>query len=452
MNTAADISMKKQTRIIFTAALLAAMAAQCACTTKMSTRSCLGPKAGVQPATPTERAKQDADTPQPLVKNRRTYVLLQVDGGGIMGITPATVLAHLEQEMKKRRPDFQGKTLKDILSVCSGTSTGAIITGMVAAGVPATEIASYYTQQGVELFQGKARNPMFPFAPKYNRATFQNTLFDLLDKSHPKKGCVMLSDLDKQKGGAPLLIIPAYDLRSKRTHFLRSRGSKTSELDPKYDMQLVDAISCSALNAALYFGKVEAPQQRWEYVQSDGTRQMMTGAVYNDGGQATQNCTLGLAMLEALSRGWGAGNDEQVIIISLGCGDDFTADSYASAARLSGAAQIWKFAFKGQARQEAALLQWRAARQLAAYNSNYKIFRFNFVPQSATPFSVNSKQLHELSEYQPGKIFERADFKRLVDDLCNPAVELTGPQSAKQHSNVRQPEMDQLMKLAPRGL
>lgn len=436
----------KPTRLLQSAVLLSVIATLCGCITKVSSRSKLAGNAVGGQTESVGEIKRDAETPQRLATGKRTYVLLQVDGGGIMGITPATLLAHLEQEMQRRRPGFQGKKLKDILSVCLGTSTGSIITGMVTAGVPARDIAGFYTGDGVRLFQSEGRNWFFPLGPKYKRDKFQDTLFSVLDGTHPRRGEVRLSDLDKQPGGAPLLIIPAYDLRSKRTHFLRSRGFKDKPLASAYDMQLVDAISCSALNAALYFGKVTAPDQHWEYVQADGSRQMMTGAVYNDGGQGTQNNTLGLALLEAMSRGWGMANDEQVVVISLGCGDDFTPQSYARAARISGTAQLTKFLFMGQARQEAALLQWRAGRQLAAYNANYKVFRFNFVPDKASAFSVNATQLKELRDTHPGVIFQRRDFQQLVDDLCNPAVVLNGPVKEEVHENARE------LRLAPRGL
>jgi hypothetical protein len=53
-----------------------------------------------------------------------------------MGITPALVLATLERQLQERRPGFADKHLRDLFSVCSGTSTGAIITGKVAASRP----------------------------------------------------------------------------------------------------------------------------------------------------------------------------------------------------------------------------------------------------------------------------------------------------------------------------
>jgi hypothetical protein len=47
--------------------------------------------------------------PQPLDTGEVTDVLLEVDGGGIMGITPALVLATLERQLPERRPGFADK-------------------------------------------------------------------------------------------------------------------------------------------------------------------------------------------------------------------------------------------------------------------------------------------------------------------------------------------------------
>ena len=119
---------------------------------------------GDQPTGPVAGTWKSGDLPQPLDTGKVTHVLLEVDGGGIMGITPALVLATLERQLQERRPGFADKHLRDLFSVCSGTSTGAIITGMVAAGVPAETIGKFYTNEGVQLFNSKGRNP-FPIFP-----------------------------------------------------------------------------------------------------------------------------------------------------------------------------------------------------------------------------------------------------------------------------------------------
>ena len=59
--------------------------------------------------------------------------ILQVDGGGIRGIVPTVILAYLEDKCDK--PLFC-----QCFNLITGTSTGAIIGGAVAAGVSANKI------------------------------------------------------------------------------------------------------------------------------------------------------------------------------------------------------------------------------------------------------------------------------------------------------------------------
>lgn len=70
--------------------------------------------------------------------------VLSVRGGGIRGIIPACCLIKLEQQL--------GGLTRDHIQFCAGTSTGALITAAVAAGVPATQILDVYTQQTKQIF------------------------------------------------------------------------------------------------------------------------------------------------------------------------------------------------------------------------------------------------------------------------------------------------------------
>ncbi len=70
--------------------------------------------------------------------------LLSIDGGGIRGIIPAVVLVKLESTT--------GKLTREIFSFVAGTSTGAIITAAVAAGIPATHILEIYLTRAREVF------------------------------------------------------------------------------------------------------------------------------------------------------------------------------------------------------------------------------------------------------------------------------------------------------------
>lgn len=64
--------------------------------------------------------------------------ILQVDGGGIRGITPTKVIEALENEIKAKLSD-ENFLIRDKLDLCCGTSTGAIIAGFISAGVKSSK-------------------------------------------------------------------------------------------------------------------------------------------------------------------------------------------------------------------------------------------------------------------------------------------------------------------------
>lgn len=70
--------------------------------------------------------------------------ILSIDGGGIRGIIPASTLVALEQQI--------GKPAREIFDFLAGTSTGALISAALAAGVPATRILEIYTERADEIF------------------------------------------------------------------------------------------------------------------------------------------------------------------------------------------------------------------------------------------------------------------------------------------------------------
>jgi hypothetical protein len=390
-----------------------------------------------QPTGPIAGTWKPGDMPQPLNTSKLTHVLLEVDGGGIMGITPALVLEALEKELQKRRPGFADKHLRDLFSVCSGTSTGAIITGMVAAGVPAETIGNFYTGKGVELFNSTGRNPVpvFPILrPQFKRAVFQEAMYETL-RSVGKRDTLTLDDLYT----GPLLLIAAFDLISNRTLWFRTRDLNDQRLQYNGSVQLVDAISASALSAAVYFGELPAPNVIWDRWQADGSTELVRGAVFNDGGQGTQNNTLGQTTIQAIMRDWGSrvSKNDQVVIISLGCGNYYPIASYESMSKLSGLGQMLAF-LKNQARPESGLLQWRAASFISAHNPNFKIFRFDYVPAvGSSAFSAKlAKDYIAAAIGSPDGskrgIVQRRDFLKLLDDLCK--VRLANPGVRRQEA------------------
>ena len=69
---------------------------------------------------------------------------LSINGGGIRGIIPCSVLASLEQQT--------GKLTREIFSYVAGTSTGALLAAGIAAGIPARELLAVYTTRSNEVF------------------------------------------------------------------------------------------------------------------------------------------------------------------------------------------------------------------------------------------------------------------------------------------------------------
>jgi hypothetical protein len=92
-------------------------------------------------------------------QNRSIYPILSIDGGGIRGIIPATVLVAIER--------FTNEPIASLFQLVGGTSTGGILTlGLTkphpnGSGLPeyrAQDLLSLYTEQHSQIFR---RNPRY---------------------------------------------------------------------------------------------------------------------------------------------------------------------------------------------------------------------------------------------------------------------------------------------------
>ncbi len=70
--------------------------------------------------------------------------ILSIRGGGIRGIIPCCCLMQLESQM--------GGVTREHIDFCAGTSTGALLTAAVAAGIPASDLLKIYTEQSARIF------------------------------------------------------------------------------------------------------------------------------------------------------------------------------------------------------------------------------------------------------------------------------------------------------------
>jgi predicted acylesterase/phospholipase RssA len=71
--------------------------------------------------------------------------ILTIDGGGVRGIIPATLLAQLEAAT--------GRPARESFDFVAGTSTGAILAAGIAAGIPADRLVALYAERSGEVFR-----------------------------------------------------------------------------------------------------------------------------------------------------------------------------------------------------------------------------------------------------------------------------------------------------------
>ena len=76
----------------------------------------------------------------------RSFRILSIDGGGICGILPASLLAEIETRF------LGGRSVVDYFDLIAGTSTGGIIALGLAHGLTAYEIKDFYIERGHQIF------------------------------------------------------------------------------------------------------------------------------------------------------------------------------------------------------------------------------------------------------------------------------------------------------------
>ncbi|KAI7724493.1 hypothetical protein M8C21_024512, partial [Ambrosia artemisiifolia] len=84
--------------------------------------------------------------------------VLSIDGGGVRGIIPATILSFLE--LKLQELDGPAARISDYFDVIAGTSTGGLMTGMLA--VPGDDNRPLYTANDVKEFYFYHAPKIFP--------------------------------------------------------------------------------------------------------------------------------------------------------------------------------------------------------------------------------------------------------------------------------------------------
>jgi hypothetical protein len=184
--------------------------------------------------------------------DRKSINLLSIDGGGIRGIIPATILGELQKRL--------GNDLHNFFDLIAGTSTGGIIALGIGtacnAGRPYSpgELVNLYVQNGAAIFKKGLLTPEEElFSPKYSPVSLEETL------------ARFFQDAEFKSALTPLLI-SSYDLRGQLPFFFKSHRIAA---DPAWNWP-VTSVARATSAAPTYFPPLHLTRGNEDYVLVDG--------------------------------------------------------------------------------------------------------------------------------------------------------------------------------------
>ncbi|KAK8685907.1 hypothetical protein V6N13_124939 [Hibiscus sabdariffa] len=256
----------------------------------------------------------EASNGMPSTTYGRKITVLSIDGGGIRGIIPATILSFLEHKLQEL--DGEDARIADYFDVIAGTSTGGLMTAMLTApdenGRPlfkGEDIAPFYLKHGPKIFPRNNYKRMTMkmnalMRPKYNGKYLRKTI------------CMVLGDRRLHET-LTSVVIPTFDIKLLQpTVFTTFEAKKDTSKDA-----LLSDICIATASAPTYF-----PAYRFNTEDSNGSDREFHLV---DGGIAANNPALlalkptGLAFPGDQEQGVSlrrALNYENYLIISLGTG------------------------------------------------------------------------------------------------------------------------------------
>ncbi|OEL38716.1 Patatin-like protein 1 [Dichanthelium oligosanthes] len=211
----------------------------------------------------------------------RLITVLSIDGGGIRGLIPATIIACLEAKLQEL--DGPDARIADYFDVIAGTSTGALITAMLAAPdekkrplFAAKDINTFYLENGPKIFPQTKIGFLKPVAnllsviwgPKYDGSFLHDKIKSLTND-------VRIADTVTN------VVVPAFDVRSLQPVIF---STYEAQHEPLKNAHLSD-ICISTAAAPTYF-----PAHFFRTESPDGGEPREFHLV--DGGVAANNPTM----------------------------------------------------------------------------------------------------------------------------------------------------------------
>nr|CAB3490325.1 unnamed protein product [Digitaria exilis] len=218
--------------------------------------------------------------PLPPPSNAKYITVLSIDGGGVRGIIPATILVQLEAEL--RELDGPEARIADYFDVIAGTSTGGLIAAMLATPPDKEKKRKQFDALAIKEFYKENTKNIFPpdlwhkfleldswliSGPKYDG----NYLHDEIDAV---SGYVMVADTVTN------IVVPAFDLK-----YMHPVIFNTFEAKNEADKNVLLRDVCIGSSAAPTY----LPPHHFTTKGSDGTLREFN---LIDGGVAANNPTM----------------------------------------------------------------------------------------------------------------------------------------------------------------
>ena len=246
------------------------------------------------------------------MKNKKKVRILTLDGGGIRGIIPATIIKYIEEYLEKKIP---GTTIADHFDFISGTSTGGILTAIylapqdgdhTKAKYAASEALDFYVKEGYGIFNAsKISNWKRLWGLRSATLFSPRNLENLLQQ---KFGDLLISALIKP------CLITTYNMNTKSSFFFTS-----NENTSKREFYVRDVLRSTSA-APTYFPPAKIKNMAANVQENKALAEMIN----LDGGVFANNPTM-CAYAEARNTNFKDRNNnepsaKQMYILSIGTG------------------------------------------------------------------------------------------------------------------------------------